>query len=114
MKKQEKYLKTKASKSKRIEIRVSEEFLENLNSKIQDSGLKKAEYFRYTLSQSKVVVKKDYNSLATQVLKVGINLNEIAFVLNVANKKEALNNYDYQALLVELKLIQNQLNKIGA
>jgi len=25
-----------------------------------------------------------------------------------------LNNYDYQALLVELKLIQNQLNKIGA
>ena len=104
----------KQNKSKRIEIRVDEEFLENLNSKIQDSGLKKAEYFRYTLSQSKVVVKKDYNNLATQVRKVGINLNEVAFVLNVANKKEALNNYDYQALLVELKLIQNQLNRIGA
>lgn len=104
----------KQNKSKRIEIRVDEEFFQNLNSKIQDSGLKKAEYFRYTLSQSKVVVKKDYNNLATQVRKVGINLNEVAFVLNVANKKEALNNYDYQALLVELKLIQNQLNRIGA
>jgi hypothetical protein len=48
------------------------------------------------------------------VRKVGINLNEVAFVLNVANKKEALNIYDYQALLVELKLIENQLNRIGA
>lgn len=104
----------KQNKSKRIEIRVDEEFLENLNSKIQDSGLKKAEYFRYTLSQSKVVVKKDYNSLATQVRKVGINLNEIAYVLNVANLKNTLNVYDFENLLIELKLIQNQLNKIGA
>ncbi|MCG3704318.1 plasmid mobilization protein [Aliarcobacter butzleri] len=113
MKKQEKHLKTKASKSKRIELRVTEEFFQTLSSKIQDSGLKKADYFRQILSQGKVV-KKDYNSLATQVRKVGINLNEVAFVLNVANKKEALNIYDYQALLVELKLIQNQLNRIGA
>ena len=114
MKKQEKHLKTKASKSKRIELRVTEEFFQTLSSKIQDSGLKKAEYFRYTLSQGKVVVKKDYNNLATQVHKCGVNLNEIAYVLNVANRKNTLNNYDYQALLVELKLIQNQLNRIGA
>lgn len=103
----------KQNKTKRIEIRVNEEFLDDLNSKIQDSGLKKADYFRQVLFQSKVFIKKDYNNLTTQVRKVGINLNEIAFVLNVANKKEALNNYDYQALLVELKLLQNQLNKIG-
>ena len=104
----------KNSKIKRIEIRVNEEFLEDLNSKIKDSGLKKVDYFRYTLAQGKVVVKKDYNNLAIQVRKCGINLNEIAYVLNVANLKNALNNYDYQALLVELKLIQNQLNRLGA
>ena len=114
MKKQDKNQKIKASKSKRIEIRVNEEFFQNLNSIIQDSGLSQSEFLRQSLSQCKVVVKKDYNSLATQVRKVGINLNEVAFVLNVANLKNALNNYDYQALLVELKLIQNQLNKIGA
>ncbi|WP_151949194.1 plasmid mobilization protein [Aliarcobacter butzleri] len=104
----------KQNKSKRIEIRVSDEFSQDLNSKIHDSGLKKADYFRQILSQGKVVVKKDYDSLATQVRKVGINLNEVAFVLNVANLKNALNIYDYQALLLELKLIQNQLNRIGA
>ena len=49
-----------------------------------------------------------------QVKKCGVNLNEIAYVLNVANLKNELNNQDYQALLIELKLIQNQLNKIGA
>ncbi|MCT7575317.1 hypothetical protein N5U00_08240 [Aliarcobacter butzleri] len=114
MKKQEKQLKTKVIKDKRIEIRVSEEFFEDLNSKIEDSGLKKAEYFRQILSKDSVIVVKDYNNLATQVRKCGVNINEIAYVLNVANLKNALNNYDYQALLVELKLIQNQLNRLGA
>ena len=104
----------KQNKLKRIEIRVDEEFFADLKLKIQDSGLKKADYFRYILAQGKVVVKKDYNNLAMQVRKCGVNLNEIAYVLNVANLKNALNNYDYQALLIELKLIENQLNKIGA
>ena len=100
--------------SKRIELRVTEQFFEDLNSKIQNSGLSKADYFRHILSQGKVVVKKDYNILAMQVRKCGVNLNEIAYVLNVANLKNALNNQDYQALLIDLKLIQNQLNRIGA
>ena len=104
----------KNSKIKRIEIRVNEEFFQNLNSIIQDSGLSQSEFLRQSLSQGKVVVKKDYNNLATQVRKCGVNINEIAYVLNVANLKNALNNYDYQALLFELKLIQNQLNRIGA
>ena len=112
MKKQQKQPKTKFSE--RIEIRLTEEFSQDLNSKIHDSGLKKADYFRHILSQGKVVVKKDYSNLATQVRKCGVNLNEMAFVLNIANRKNALNNYDYQALLIELKLIQNQLNRIGA
>ena len=107
-------MKIKNSKSKRIELRVTDEFFQDLNSKIEDSGLSKADYFRHILSQGKVVVKKDYNVLAMQVKKCGVNLNEIAYVLNVANLKNVLNNQDYQALLIELKLIQNQLNKIGA
>ena len=107
-------MKIKNSKSKRIELRVTDEFFQDLNSKIQNSGLSKADYFRHILSQGKVVVKKDYNVLAMQVKKCGVNLNEIAYVLNVANLKNELNNQDYQALLIQLKLIQNQLNKIGA
>lgn len=112
MKKQEKQPKIRVSR--RIELRVTEEFFQDLNSKIQDSGLSQSQFLRQSLSQCKVVVKKDYNTLCTQIRKCGVNLNEIAFVLNIANLKNTLNIYDYQALLVELKLIQNQLNKIGA
>lgn len=113
MKKQDKNSKTKVSKSKRIELRVTENFFQDLNLKIQDSGLSQSEFLRQTLSQGKIVVKKDYNNLAIQVRKVGVNLNEVTYVLNVANKKDLLNDYNYQALLIELKLIQNQLNRIG-
>lgn len=112
MKKQEKQPKIKVSK--RIELRVTEEFFQDLNSKIQDSGLSQSEFLRQSLSQGKMVIKKDYNNLAIQVRKCGININEIAFVLNLSNQKNTLNNYDYKALLIELKLIQNQLNRIGA
>ncbi|WP_323589159.1 plasmid mobilization protein [Aliarcobacter butzleri] len=104
----------KQPKSKRIELRVTEEFFQDLNSKIHDSGLSQSEFLRQNLSQDKIVVKKDYNTLIAQVRRIGVNLNELAFVLNIANQKNALNNYYYQALLVELKLIQNQLNRIGA
>ena len=114
MKKQEKEPKIKVPKDKRIEIRVTNDFFNDLNLKIVDSGLSQSEFLRQILFQSKVVIKKDYNNLATQVRKCGVNINEIAYVLNVANLKNALNNYDYQALLVELKLIQNQLNRLGA
>lgn len=111
--KQEKKPKTKVSK--RIELRVTEEFFQDLNSNIQDSGLSQSEFLRQSLSQGKVVViKKDYTNMIIQTKRAGLLLNQLCIVLHVANQKNALNMYDYQTLLVELKLIQNQLNRIGA
>ena len=114
MKKQEKQPKTKVSKDKRIEIRVTEDFFQEFDQTVKATGLKRPNFFEQIFYQGKIVVKKDYNTLIAQVIRVGVNLNEIAFVLNVANLRNALNNYDYQDLLIELKLIQNQLNRIGA
>ena len=114
MKKQQKQPKTKVPKDKRIEIRVTEDFFQEFDQTVKATGLKRPDFFEQIFYQGKIIVKKDYSNLAIQVIKCGTNINEIAFVLNVANLKNALNNYDYQALLVELKLIQNQLNRIGA
>lgn len=112
MKKQEP--KIKVPKDKRIEIRVNKEFYVDLNSKIQVSGLSQSEFLRRSLSHDRIVVKKDYNNLAMQVRRCGVNINEIAYVLNVANLKNALNNYNYKSLLIELKFIEKQLSRIGA
>lgn len=112
--KKQKQPKTKVSKDKRIEIRVTEDFFQEFDQTVKATGLKRPDFFEQIFYQGKIVVKKDYNNLAIQVRKVGVNINEVAFVLNISNLKNALNDYDYQALLVELKLIQNQLNRIGA
>ena len=117
MKKQDKNLKTKVLKEKKIEridIRVTEKFFHEFDQAVKSTGLKRPCFFEQIFYQGKIIVKKDYSNLAIQVRKCGVNINEIAFVLNVANLKNALNNYDYQTLLTELKLIQNQLNRIGA
>lgn len=106
--------KTKVPKDKRIEIRVTEDFFQEFDQAVKSTGLKRPCFFEQIFYQGKIIVKKDYSNLAIQIRKVGVNINELAFVLNVANLKNALNNYDYQALLVELKFIQNQLNRIGA
>ena len=112
--KKQKQPKTKVSKDKRIEIRVTEDFFQEFDQTVKATCLKRPDFFEQIFYQGKIVVKKDYNNLAIQVRKVGVNINEVAFVLNISNLKNALNDYDYQALLVELKLIQNQLNRIGA
>jgi hypothetical protein len=114
MKKQEKQLKTKVLKEKRIEIRVTEDFFQKFDQTVKGTGLKRPEFFKQIFYQGKVVVKKDYTNLATQVRKVGVNVNELAYILNIANQKKALDSYDYQSLLIELKLILSQLNRIGA
>jgi hypothetical protein len=106
--------KTKVLKEKRIDIRVTEKFFHEFDQAVKSTGLKRPCFFEQIFYQGKIIVKKDYSNLAIQVRKCGTNINEIAFVLNVANLKNALNNYDYQALLIELKLIHNQLNRIGA
>lgn len=112
MKKQEKQLKAKVSKDKRIEIRVTEDFFQQFDQAVKATGLKRPDFFEQIFYQGKIIVKKDYSNLAIQVRKYGINLNEVAYVLNIANLKNALNNYNYQALLNELKFMENQLNKI--
>ena len=114
MKKQEKQLKAKVSKDKRIEIRVTEDFFQEFDQTVKATGLKRPDFFEQIFYQGKVVIKKDYTNMLIQTKKAGLLLNQLCIVLHVANQKNALNNYDYQALLVELKLIQNQLNRIGA
>ena len=52
MKKQEKQPKIKVPKDKRIEIRVTNDFFNDLNLKIVDSGLSQSEFLRQILFQS--------------------------------------------------------------
>ena len=105
----------KRKRENRIDFRVNNSELNKIKSNSNKVNLTVSDFCR----KSSLAFNTEYSpffnkkkDIATQVKRVGVNLNEVAYVLNIANLKNALNNYNYQALLNELKVMENQLNKI--
>ena len=105
----------KQKRENRIDFRVNNSELNKIKSNSNKVNLTVSDFCR----KSSLAFNTEYSpffnkkkDIATQVKRVGVNLNEVAYVLNIANLKNALNNYNYQALLNELKVMENQLNKI--
>ena len=105
----------KQKKENRIDFRLNNCELDKIKSNANEVNLTVSDFCR----KSSLAFNTEYSpffnkkkDIATQVKRVGVNLNEVAYVLNIANLKNALNNYNYEALLNELKFMENQLNKI--
>jgi ADP-dependent phosphofructokinase/glucokinase len=100
------------NKTKRVELRLNEIEYEQLKIKADMSNLTLSSYLRDALKNSsvkKAINKTDYKDLARQVRCVGVNINEIAHVLNIANQKDELDNYDYDNLKNILKIQESIL-----
>jgi len=98
----------KNKKQKRVEFRLDDELFNDLELKAKNLNLSVSAYIRETLKNSNInqvnnINNPDFKLLATQVRKVGVNINEIAYVLNIANKKELLDDYYFKELLFNLK-----------
>lgn len=107
----------KNTKQKRVEFRLDDELFNDLELKAKNLNLSVSAYIRETLKNSNInqvnnlksvnnlnnLTNPDFKLLATQVRKVGVNINEIAYVLNIANKKELLDDYYFKELLFNLK-----------
>lgn len=105
----------KQKKENRIDFRVNNCELDKIKSNSNEANLTVSDFCRKSALAFNVEYSPFLNNkkdIAIQVRRVGVNLNEVAYVLNIANLKNALNNYNYQALLNELKFMENQLNKI--
>lgn len=105
----------KQKRENRIDFRVNDSELDKIKSNSNKANLTVSDFCRKSALSFNVEYSPFLNNkkdISIQVKRVGVNLNEIAFVLNLSNQKNALNNYDYQALLNELKFMENQLNKI--
>jgi hypothetical protein len=107
--------KTKLTKS--LRIRLDDELDTLLSSKANQANLTKSDYIRSLIIDSKIDCKKSkkddyFSSLIIHFSKIGNNLNQLTRALNIANKKDELNNYDFELLLDELAMINNQLNEI--
>jgi len=113
----------KNTKQKRVEFRLDDELFNDLELKAKNLNLSVSAYIRETLKNSNInqvnnlksvnnlnnLTNPDFKLLATQVRKVGVNINEIAYVLNIANKKELLDDYSFKELLFNLKTQEQTL-----
>lgn len=90
------------TRPKQIVIRVSEEELEQIKGKVEQSGKSQQQYIVEALTQKEVVNLDAVKELYPELKRIGNNLNQIAKALN--NK----GYYDYRLITEN----QKELNKL--
>ena len=101
-------------KNKILTVRLSDELYNELTFKAKSLGISNSDYLRQSIKNKEIKHsnKKDISLLLGAVNKIGNNLNQIAYNLNIANKKNELNDYEYDNLLATLLLINENLKAI--
>lgn len=97
-------------KSKIISLRLSDSDYSELILNSEISGMCASEFLRKSISQTKILPatdKKDDVKKLRIFSNASNNLNQIAHVMNIANKSGAINSVDYNQILGFLGDIQN-------
>lgn len=90
------------TRPKQIVIRVSEEELEQIKSKVKQSGKNQQQYIIEALTQKEVVNLDAVKELYPELKRIGNNLNQIAKTLN------GKGYYDYRLITQN----QKELNEV--
>lgn len=90
------------TRPKQIVIRVSEEELEQIKSKVEQSGKNQQQYIIEALTQKEVVNLDAVKELYPELKRIGNNLNQIAKTLN------GKGYYDYRLITQN----QKELNEV--
>lgn len=99
---------------KLISIRLSDEVLKTLEVKSKAINMNKTEYITKAILDSDI---KDDNSrdigrLIGSINKVGNNINQIAYNLNIAKNNNKLDDVNYNNILDKLIIIEHKLKDI--
>lgn len=90
------------TRPKQIVIRVSEEELEQIKKKVEQSGKSQQQYIIEALTQKQVTNTDGIKELMPELKRVGNNLNQIAKALN------STGYYDYRLITQN----QKELNEV--
>lgn len=99
------------SKNNQIKFYVSDEELTRFKKNVEKSKLKQSEFLRIMAIDKKVIVIEGLDELVTQIRKIGVNLNQIAKVLNGGRIFEC--NKDLQLTQKELNRVWQVLNLLA-
>lgn len=87
------------NRTRKITIRFTPEEYQELHETIQATNLKLSEYIRKRVIGKKIIAKTDIQCIA-QIHKAGVNLNQIARIINQENTIKDVKNIEYQIALI--------------
>jgi hypothetical protein len=100
---------------KKLNIRISTELFNMLKFKAIAAKKSTSKYIRESVINSDIKVdnSKDINRLISSLNLIGNNINQIAHILNIANKIDKLDDVNYNNLLDRLIVIEYKLKDIS-
>jgi len=102
-------------KNKTVTFKVTEEFYNMLQFKALSCNMKISNFIRVSINNINIKVNndRDIGSLIGSINKVGNNINQIAYNLNIANNENKLSDVDYDNLLDKLTIIEHQILELS-
>ena len=102
-------------KTERIDVKVTPSFKNMLTVKYTAMNMKESEFVRSAIMNAQLNFKlsdKDIGTLIGTLGSIGNNINQIAHNLNIAKKKNALDEVDYQDIANQLLIIKEYMRNL--
>lgn len=98
-----------------VKIRLSEEMFNMIKFKSVSANKTMSDYIRESVSVSEIKFNdsKDASQVIGSMNSIGNNINQIAKVLNIANKNDSLSDVNYDELKDELLIIMHHVNELS-
>ena len=100
-----------------LTLKVDDEILTKIDFIAKETGKKRSEIIRDLITKKDIKIttnnstKRDDKKLLYELNKIGNNINQIAYILNVANNQDFLDDVDYKNILEQLQLLNIQLKQ---
>ena len=101
-------------KNKIVSVRLSEAEYQRAALQAEAANKKVSELFREAVNDSEIQFNdaKDFASLIASLNWIGNNVNQIAKVLNTANKQGSLSDVDYSDIKDTLYIIMHNIKEV--
>ena len=102
-------------KTELVAVKVTPSFKNMLTVKHTAMNMKESEFIRSAIMNAQLNFKlsdKDIGTLIGTLGSIGNNINQIAHNLNIAKKKNALDEVDYQDIANQLLIIKEYMRNL--
>ena len=105
----EKKMNKQSQYTERVHLRLTAEEKQMFLDKAEQANMNVSDYIRALVNNKRIVVAPDLPKLAVQIIKIGVNVNQIC---NVARECKTVSQESIQGLEQQYSEIQDLLSKL--